>query len=142
MAQPDVFGMGNLRLAYLHNMLHGWIGEAGDIKRVECQSRALHLRNETLTAHGKITRKYQEHGACLAALDVWMENQKGENTCPGVATVRLPSRSSQIGVQVTNDAGKEVVFGQLRQHGTLRQDIVVIGIRDPGDVGRQAEPVP
>ena len=28
---PDVFGMGNLRIAYLHNLLHDWLGDDGDI---------------------------------------------------------------------------------------------------------------
>jgi acyl dehydratase len=90
--QPDVFGMGNLRLAYLHNLLRGWIGEAGDIKRVGCQYRALNFRDDVLTARGRITRKYVDHGDHLVDLEVWVENQKGENTCPGVATVRLPTR--------------------------------------------------
>ena len=90
--QPDVFGMGNLRLAYLHNMLRGWIGEAGDIKRVGCQYRALNFRDDVLTARGRITRKYVDQSDHLVDLEVWVENQKGENTCPGVATVRLPTR--------------------------------------------------
>jgi acyl dehydratase len=92
--QPDVFGMGNLRLAYLHNMLRSWIGEAGDIKRLGCQYRALNFRGDVLTSHGLITRKYVDDGEHLADLDVWVENQKGENTCPGSATVRLPSRQA------------------------------------------------
>lgn len=92
MGQPDVFGMGNLRLAYLHNMLRAWIGEEGDIRRVGCQYRALNFRDDVLTSHGKITRKYEEGGEHLVDLDVWVENQKGDNTCPGVATVRLPSK--------------------------------------------------
>jgi hypothetical protein len=29
--QPDVFGMGNLRIAYVHNALHRWLAGAGDI---------------------------------------------------------------------------------------------------------------
>jgi acyl dehydratase len=91
--QPDVFGMGNLRLAYLHNMLRNWVGEAGDITRVGCQYRALNLRDDVLTAHGRVTRKYVDNGEHLVDLDVWVENQQGENTCPGVATVRLPTRS-------------------------------------------------
>jgi acyl dehydratase len=90
--QPDVFGMGNLRLAYLHNLLRDWIGEAGDIKRVGCQYRALNLPHDVLTGRGRITRKYMDNGEYLLDLDVWVENQRGENTCPGVATVRLPSR--------------------------------------------------
>ena len=90
--QPDVFGMGNLRLAYLHNLLRSWVGEEGDIKRVGCQYRALNFRGDILTAHGKVTRKYKEGGHCLIDLDVWVENQNGDNTCPGSATVCLPSR--------------------------------------------------
>jgi len=92
--QPDVFGMGNLRLAYLHNMLRNWIGEAGDIKRVGCQYRALNFREDVLTSRGRITNKYEEDGNHLLDLDIWVENQKGENTCPGTATVRLPSRQT------------------------------------------------
>jgi len=60
--QPDVFGMGNLRLAYLHNLLRDWIGDEGDIKRVGCQYRALNFRGDFLTAHGLITHKYEENG--------------------------------------------------------------------------------
>ena len=26
---PGVFGMGNLRVSYLHNLLAGWLGDAG-----------------------------------------------------------------------------------------------------------------
>lgn len=90
--QPDVFGMGNLRLAYLHNLLRDWVGEWGDIKRLGCQYRALNFRQDVLTAHGRITRKYIEAGNHLVDLDIWVENQKGDNTCPGSATVCLPSR--------------------------------------------------
>lgn len=92
--QPDVFGMGNLRLAYLHNMLRSWVGEVGDIKRLGCQYRALNFRGDVLTSHGLVTRKYTEDGEHLVDLDVWVENQKGENTCPGSATVCLPSRQA------------------------------------------------
>lgn len=83
--------MGNLRLAYLRNMLRSWIGAEGDITRVGCQYRALNFRHGVLTAYSKITRKYQADGECLVDLDIWVENQHGENACPGAATVRLPS---------------------------------------------------
>ena len=32
--QPDVFGMGNLRIAYVHNALHGWLAGRGRHRRV------------------------------------------------------------------------------------------------------------
>ena len=77
--QPDVFGMGNLRLAYLH---------------LGCQYRALNVREDVLTSHGRITSKYEEDGQYLLDLDIWVENQNGDNTCPGTATVALPSREA------------------------------------------------
>ena len=88
-----VFGMGNLRYAYMHNMLRDWIGLTGDIKGLSCQYRVINYKNDELTAKGKVTKKYQQDGENRVDLDVWVENQKGENTSPGQATVALPSRS-------------------------------------------------
>ena len=91
--QPGVFGMGRVRWAYVHNMLHDWIGDSGDTVAVELRYAGLNLKNDTLTARGKITRKYVENGEHLVDLEVWVENQKGENTAPGKATVRLPAHA-------------------------------------------------
>ena len=88
-----VFGMGNLRYAYLHNMLRAWTGISGDIKAVDVQYRVINYKNDVLTCKGIVRKKYQKDGANLVDLDVWVENQKGQNTAPGKATVALPSRS-------------------------------------------------
>ena len=90
--QPGVFGMGNVRWAYMHNMLNLWIGDSGFIRKLDTQYRVLNLKGDMLTAKGTVTRKYVENGGHLLDLDVWVENQRGENTCPGHATVELPSR--------------------------------------------------
>ncbi len=39
-----------------------------------------------------VTKKYQEQGANLVDCDIWLENEKGEKTTPGSATVALPVR--------------------------------------------------
>ena len=91
--QPGVFGMGNLRWAYVHNMLRDWVGDSGDVVEVELRYTGLNFKNDTLTTRGKVTRKYVENGEHLVELDVWVENQKGENTAPGRAIVRLPARA-------------------------------------------------
>lgn len=88
---PGAFGMGNLRLSYLHNMLRGWIGEKGVIRRVSCQYRGPNLKNDTMTCRGTVSRKYEEDGQHLVELEVWIENQKGEVISPGSATVMLPT---------------------------------------------------
>lgn len=35
---PDVIGMGNLRIAYLHNLLHGWLNGYGELVRLAEQT--------------------------------------------------------------------------------------------------------
>ena len=42
--QPDVFGMGNLRVAYVHALLADWLDDRGDISAFSCQFRALNFR--------------------------------------------------------------------------------------------------
>ena len=87
------FGMGNLRFAYLHNMLRAWIGEEGEIKEVGCQYRLPNMKNDHLVCKGRVARKYVEDGEHLVELELRVENQKGENTSPGKAVVAIPSRN-------------------------------------------------
>lgn len=88
----NAFGMGNLRYAYLHNMLREWIGLSGDIRKISVQYRGINYKNDVLTTHGKVARKYAEKGEHLVDLEIWVENQNSENITPGQATVALPSR--------------------------------------------------
>lgn len=86
------FGMGNLRFAYLHNMLMNWIGQNGWIKKVGCQYRGYNLKGQTLTCWGRVTKKYEEGGLHLVELEVGVNNENGENQAPGYAIVALPAR--------------------------------------------------
>ena len=90
--ENGAFGMGNLRLAYLHNMLRGWIGDEAWVRKLGCQFRAINNKNDVLTCIGKITAKRVEKGENLVELDVDVINQDGQSTAPGEATVVLPSR--------------------------------------------------
>lgn len=86
---PDVFGMGNLRIAYLHNALRDWLGDQGDIAEFRCQFRGLNLPGDTLTCTGRVTDRRAEHGHELADLELGVRNQDGEETTPGATTVVL-----------------------------------------------------
>lgn len=94
MGFPNAIGMGNLRFAYLNNLLEDWVGEEGTVKVVGCQYRGMNLEHDTLTCWGEVLRKYLENGAHLVELRVGITNQKGEETAPGRAVVLLPSRGS------------------------------------------------
>ncbi len=87
---PDVIVMGNLKLAYIANMLQDWIGEDGWLQKLGVEYRQMDVVHSTLTAKGKVAKKFAEDGKHLVDLDVWIENDGV--TTPGRATVALPSR--------------------------------------------------
>jgi len=87
--QPAAFGMGNLRIAYLHNALGAWLGDAGDIVEFACQFRGLNFKGDTLTAAAAVTGKETRDGAALVHLALSVTNQDGVDTTPGTATVRF-----------------------------------------------------
>jgi acyl dehydratase len=91
---PDVIVMGNLKLAYIANALTDWSGDEGWIEKLFIEYRKMDLVNHTLTAKAKVTKKYEQDGRHLLDLDVWVENDEGETTTPGRATLRLPSKAS------------------------------------------------
>ena len=90
---PDVIIMGNLKLAYIANAITDWAGDDGWITKLAIDYRKMDMVNSTITAKGKVTKKYQQDGKHLVDLDVWVENKAGEVTTPGSAVLSLPSRS-------------------------------------------------
>ncbi|MCH8902172.1 MAG: hypothetical protein IIC88_07710 [Chloroflexi bacterium] len=89
---PDVIIMGNLKLAYIANAITDWAGDDGWITKLAIDYRKMDTVNSTITAKGKVTKKYQQDGKNLVDLDVWVENEAGEVTTPGSAVLSLPSR--------------------------------------------------
>ena len=87
---PDVIVMGNLKLAYITDMIDAWKGDDGWVSRLEVSFRGMDAVNETLTARGVVKEKREEGGQRFVDLDVWVENSEGKKTTPGSATVSLP----------------------------------------------------
>jgi len=117
--QQGAFGMGNLRVAYLHNALEAWLGRAGGIVEVAVRFRGLNLKGDTLTASGTVTGSDEDDGSRLVHLALSVTNQDGVETTPGTATVALwgdggptvtdeppadaPSGAAAPGVHLTQD---------------------------------------
>lgn len=91
----DVVMNGPIKNALLAVMLTNWMGEEGFLKRLGCQHRAMDFPGHTLVASGKVAKKYINDGLGYVDLDVKVENQKGEISCPGTATVILPIRGGK-----------------------------------------------
>src|SRR3972149_5141315 len=73
--QSGGFGMGNVRFAYMHNLLHQWIGDDGEIRKLGIQYRGFNFKNDVLTCKGKVTKKYAQNGDRLVDLEIWVENK-------------------------------------------------------------------
>ncbi len=86
------FGMGNLRWAYLQNMLRDWMGDEAEVREMSVQYRAINQKHDVLTCTGKITEKKVEGSDNLVRLDLNVIDQNGKGTTPGYAVVALPAR--------------------------------------------------
>jgi acyl dehydratase len=89
---PGIIVHGALKNAFLGQMLHDWIGEKGEIKKFNCQYRAMDVPGQDIICRGVVTNKARDGGLNLVELDIWTEKASGEKTSPGKATVTLPSR--------------------------------------------------
>ncbi|MDG4669135.1 MaoC/PaaZ C-terminal domain-containing protein [Mycobacterium sp. 236(2023)] len=87
--EGGAFGMGNLRLAYLTNMLRAWIGDNGQICSLNAKYRSMNQKGDVLRAVGEVVGKEIVDGAALVHLIVDVVDQNGTSTTPGTATVML-----------------------------------------------------
>ena len=72
----------------------------------------------TVKAKGKVTKKRVDGNDHVVECDIWLENDKGEKTTPGSATVILPSRR-RVSPALSNNPGADGVklaLSTLRGH--------------------------
>ncbi len=86
---PGAFGMGNLQLAYLHNLVRDWLGERGRILRMQISFRAVNTKGQTVSARGRVTAVTPQPDGIHADLEVWTEDQDGNRLAPGSCTVLI-----------------------------------------------------
>jgi hypothetical protein len=70
------------------------MGDDGFLKSLYCEYRRFNVYGDIQFIKGKVTKKYELNNEHLVDLDVWAENQRGEVTAPGKATVRLPVKTN------------------------------------------------
>ena len=88
---PSAFGQGNLQWSYLHNVLRQWLRDDGTIERLSCTFRGANVKDQTVTARGRITAVSEREGRRVVELDVWTENEAGAPLAPGTARVIIPA---------------------------------------------------
>jgi len=98
---PGTYDYGPQRSAWLCSMVTNWMGDAGFLKRIRTELRRFNTMGDTTWCRGSVTKKYQKDGFALVDLEIRAENQRGEKTGEGLATVILPS--TDVTTTVAND---------------------------------------
>ena len=70
-----------------------WMGDDAWLAKLDVQFRKFNYVGDTHWMGGRVTRKYLFDGGRPAVdVGIWGRNQRGDVTCPGHATILLPSR--------------------------------------------------
>jgi acyl dehydratase len=90
---PTTYDYGRMRETWLIHLCTDWMGDDAWLWKLDCEFRRFNYIGDTHWMRGRVVRTYLADGDRPAAdLDIWGENQRGEITTPGHATVLLPSR--------------------------------------------------
>ena len=89
MGLPGTPIQGTFRYALLGQMVQRWAGPRAVLERIAVAYRGLDLEGDTISACGEVaTRETIEEGMRVE-LTIWVENQRGERSTTGTATVLL-----------------------------------------------------
>ena len=89
---PGAYDFGSQRISCLGMLLTNWMGDDGFLWKFRAELRRFNIIGDTTWCKGKVVRKYMDGGKCCVDIECWGENQRGEMTIPGTATIILPSR--------------------------------------------------
>lgn len=90
---PAIYDYGRMRETWLVHLCTDWMGDDAWLASLDVEFRKFNYVGDTHWMKGQITRKYLAEGGRPAVdLEIWGENQRQEITCPGHATILLPSR--------------------------------------------------
>jgi acyl dehydratase len=91
---PGAYDYGCQRISWLGNLITNWMGDDGFLRKLRAELRRFNIIGDTTWLKGKVSNKYIKEGEHLVDIECRAENQRGEVTMPGTATVRLPSKSN------------------------------------------------
>ncbi len=90
---PAIYDYGRMRESWLVHLCTDWMGDDAWLAALDVQFRRFNYVGDTHWVSGRVTRKYLDDGGRPAVeVELGGENQRGEVTCPGHATILLPSR--------------------------------------------------
>jgi acyl dehydratase len=90
---PTTFDYGRMRETWLVHLCTDWMGDDAWLWKLDCEFRRFNYVGDTQWLRGTVVHRYLAEGDRPAVdLELVAENQRGEVTTPGHATILLPSR--------------------------------------------------
>lgn len=91
---PFAYDYGAMREAWVAHFLYNWMGDNAWLWKFHAEMRRFNYIGDVTWIWGEVTEKYEVDGPRFA-VDIALrgENQRGETTTKGWATILLPSRS-------------------------------------------------
>ena len=90
---PFAYDYGPERISWLAHLLTHWMGDDGFLCQLNVQVRLFNMVGDLTTCRGTVTAKVFQPSPRVQC-EIWAENQRGERTAFGTATVELPSRAA------------------------------------------------
>ena len=89
---PTVFGHGMLTAGFVARCITDFVG-VENVRRYKVRFATRVWPGDTITCHGRITRRYEADGEARIDGEVAATNQKGETAVAGSFTAALPRRA-------------------------------------------------
>ena len=89
---PSAHDAGLQRVAWLEDMVTNWMGDLAFLRRLDVRLTRPCIHGDSTWCKGNATKKYRNGSEHLIDLNVRCENQRGEVTATGTATVSLVSK--------------------------------------------------
>jgi acyl dehydratase len=99
---PMAYDYGVMRDCWLSHLVTDWMGDDGWLVSQHSEIRKFNYIGDSHILTGEVVGKRIEDGRYLVDIEMRGTNQRGDITCPGTATVALPSR----------EGGREVLLPQ------------------------------
>jgi hypothetical protein len=114
------YDYGVMRDCWLSHFMTDWIGDDGWLVRQSSEIRKFNYMGDSHVITGEVVDKRIEDGLCLVDVEMRGTNQRDVVTCPGTATVALPSRQhGPVVLPTPPDDLRRQASERMGRHGQL-----------------------
>ena len=92
LGMPNAYDNGPQRIGMIASCLTNWMGDDGELRNLSIRLKLPVIFGDITHCKGRVTGKRLDAGAPLIDCDVWAENQLGQITANGTASIVLPRR--------------------------------------------------